>query len=77
MIILKENYRNYESALNITNLDTQKAKRFQLAKKFAVKCTKNEKNSDSFPPKSHFIDTRYSEEYEGLPYLSFLLCKEY
>ena len=63
-IILKENYISYESALNITNLETLKARRSRLAKKFAIKCTKNEKTKDMFPLKSNVIDTRYSEKYE-------------
>ena len=63
-IILKENYITYESALNITNLETLKARRSRLAKKFAIKCTKNEKTKDMFPLKSNVIDTRNSEKYE-------------
>ena len=63
-IILKENYISYESALNITNLETLKARRSRLAKKFAIKCTKNEKTKDMFPLKSNVIDTRNSEKYE-------------
>ena len=35
-----------------------------MAKNFAVKFTKDEKTKDMFPPKSHVIDTKYSEEYE-------------
>ena len=63
-IILKENYTSYESALKITNLKTLKARRYQLARKFAVKCTKKEKTNDMFPLKPLTIDTRNSEKYE-------------
>ena len=63
-IILKENYINYANALYLTNLKTLKARRSQLCKRFAIKCTKNEKTKDMFPLKQHNINTRYPEKYE-------------
>ena len=43
-IILGENYISYDHALYLTNLTTLKARRLLLSKRFAVKCTKNERN---------------------------------
>ena len=63
-IILKENYVNYATALYITNLDTLKARRSHLCKKFALKCTKNEKTMDMFPLKPQIVNTRNAEKYE-------------
>ena len=64
-IILKENYVNYATALYITNLDTLKARRSHLCKKFALKCTKNEKTMDMFPLKPQIVNTRNPEKQAG------------
>ena len=42
-IILKDNYINYQNALNILELDTLKERRDQLCLQFAKKCLSNEK----------------------------------
>ena len=48
-IILGEYYGSYQNALYITKLDTLKARRTLLNKRFAVKCTKNDLTKDMFP----------------------------
>ena len=55
---------NYATALYITNLDTLKARKSHLCKKFALKCTKNEKTMDMFPLKPQIVNTRNAEKYE-------------
>ena len=62
-IILGENYVSYENALYITNLETLKARRTQLSKRFALKCTKNEVLCDMFPLTEHNVNTRNPERY--------------
>ena len=59
-LILKENYTSYESALEATNLHTLETRRLELCKRFAVKCTKNQRTSNMFP-----LDiTRHSNKYQ-------------
>ena len=62
-IILGQNYLNYENALYLTNLETLKARRTQLSRRFALKCTKNDLLSDMFPLSEHNVNTRYPEKY--------------
>ena len=47
-IILGDKYQNYESALNTLNLNDLKTRRDYLCKKFAIKCTENEKTKKMF-----------------------------
>ena len=63
-IILKENYLNYEEALYLTNLQTLKARRAQLCKTFAIKCTRNERTKSMFPLRDQIFQTRNPEKYE-------------
>ena len=42
-IILKDDYTSYLESLEMTGLQTLKARRNQLSLTFAMKCTKNEK----------------------------------
>ena len=62
-IILGENYLSYENALYLSNLETLKARRIQLSKRFAIKCTRNEVLSDMFPLSEHNVNTRNPEKY--------------
>ena len=62
-IILGQNYLNYENALYLTNLETLKARRTQLSRRFALKCTKNDLLSDMFPLSEHNVNTRHPEKY--------------
>ena len=63
-VILRENYVDYRNALYLTNLKTLKARRAQLSKVFAIKCTKNERTKDIFPLKTQIVNTRNPELYE-------------
>ena len=86
-IILNENYINYSTALYITNLKTLKSRRVELCKRFAIKCTKNEKTMGKFPLKQQKIHKRCPEKYEvtkaktsrlansAIPYMQRLLNK--
>ena len=64
-IILKNNYKDYESGLTKLGLDTLTDRREQLCKAFAIKCTKNEKLKHMFPLNaiSHTMKTRKREKY--------------
>ena len=48
-IILKEQYTDYEQALDILNLQSLSDRRIMLAERFARKCQKSEKFSNLFP----------------------------
>ena len=62
-IILKEDYEDYESALNLTGLQTLKERRTYLCKQFAIKCTQNEKTREMFPLNPSSLDSRHFEKY--------------
>ena len=59
-IILKENYKNYQHALNLLELDSLENRREFLCLKFAKKSLKNKKMKSVFIPnkKSHEMNTR-------------------
>ena len=63
-IILGEYYGSYQNALYITKLDTLKARRTLLNKRFAVKCTKNDLTKDMFPLAVNNVNTRHQEKYQ-------------
>ena len=63
-IILAEYYLNYTNALSITKLETLKARRALLRKRFALNCTKNERTKDMFPLSTHSVNTRNPEKYQ-------------
>ena len=67
-IILKDNYINYQNALNILELDTLKERRDQLCLQFAKKCLSNEKMKNLFPPnnRSHMMKPRNYENFQVL-----------
>ena len=59
-IILKDNYINYQDALNILELDASKERHDQLCLKLAKKYLSNEKMKNLFPPnnRSHMMKPR-------------------
>ena len=59
-LILKEQYISYENALRLTNLQSLHTRRTILCKRFAVKCTKNPRTSNMFPPDK----SRHSNKYK-------------
>ena len=63
-IILKDDYLSYEHALKATNLQTLSDRRRMLLKKFALKCTKNERTADMFPLKQNRRNLRKQEVYQ-------------
>ena len=66
-IILKEDYENYESALDLCSLQTLSDRGDQLCYKFAEKCTRNSKTSDMFPLNIPTNNTRHPEKYKVTP----------
>ena len=84
-IILKEDYVDYRSALEMTGLESLHERRAQLALNFAKKCLKSEKTSDLFPLNIKTVNTRPHEKYvvtrarterlakSAVPYLQRLL----
>ena len=62
-IILKEEYTNYNDALKTLNLEMLSDRRQLLAKRFALKCTENDKFSDLFPLNPAGPDLRNNEKY--------------
>ena len=65
-IILKQNYKNYNHALKILELDTLYDRREQLCLNFALKCLKHPRFKDMFPikEKQHEMKTRTMEKFE-------------
>ena len=62
-LILCEDYIDYESALEVTNLKTLKERRKQLCINFANKCIKSG-NDDIFPLNTCKLETRSHEKYQ-------------
>ena len=63
LIILKGGYTSYLESLEMTGLQTLKARRNQLSLTFAMKCTKNEKTRDIFPISENVANTRHHDKY--------------
>ena len=65
-IILRENYKTYENALKLLDLDKLVERREYLCLQFAKKCIKNRKIKDLFPlkDKKHEMITRNQEIFE-------------
>ena len=84
-IILKDDYVDYSSALQLTGLESLHERRTQLSLSFAKKCIKSDKNSDLFPLNNKLVNTRPHEKYaviwarterlakSAVPYLQRLL----
>ena len=64
-IILDQQFKNYENALNILDLDTLEERRDKLCLSSAIKSTKNEKMKSFFilNNKNHQMNTRNKEKY--------------
>ena len=64
-IILKNNYQNYEKALEMLNLDTLHERRRKQCLKFAKDCLRHEQMKQMFPIKANDnqIQMRYKEKY--------------
>jgi hypothetical protein len=62
-IILKEDYVDYSSALQLTGLESLYERRTQLSLNFAEKCLKTNKTSDLFPLNTKTVNTRPHEKY--------------
>ena len=58
-LILREDYDNYQHALEISNLETLETRRKALCLKFAKKCTKSEHSQDIFPLNSNHHHEKY------------------
>ena len=64
-IILKENYANYNDALEIVDLATLESRRLGLCLKFAKSCLRNEKTADMFPLNPSYNESsRNGEKYQ-------------
>ena len=65
-IILKEQYKNYNNAMNVLELETLKERRTNLCLSFATKCLSNPKMKQMFPPnnRTHKMDPRSYEHFQ-------------
>ena len=65
-VILKNNYKDYESALEMLNLDTLCERRRKQCLKFAKDCLKHEQMKKMFPlnEKNSTVETRHKEKYK-------------
>ena len=68
-IILNENYKSYDQALEASGLPTLEQRRIILCQKFASKCLKNEKTCHMFPLNEHSsaMKTRHPEKFYVQP----------
>ena len=66
-IILKEDFLDYQSALNMTGLDTLKERRTQLSLTFAKKCLKNDQMANLFPLNMKTVNTKPHEKFHVIP----------
>ena len=62
-IILKNNYKDYENALNILDLETLNERRNKLCETFAKKCVTSGTISFLLIDKSKYINTRSTDKY--------------
>ena len=84
-IILKDEYTGYSDALEMTGIETLKARRGKLCLNFAKKCVKSSLTSDMFPLNETNVNTRKPEKYHvphaktdrlansAIPYMARLL----
>ena len=65
-IILKDQYKTYENALLLLDLETLKERRSILSLRFAKKCLTNPKMKDLFPPNksNHNMRKRNQEHFQ-------------
>jgi hypothetical protein len=62
-IILKDDYQNYNQALKQLNLQNLSDRRQMLARRFALKCTKNERFKELFPLNSCRNKDKYAVKF--------------
>ena len=74
-IILKDDYLDYASALEMCSLITLKDRRTNLCKLFAKRCTKSEKTKWMFPLKENNHSLRKPEKYVVYPAFTSRLAK--
>ena len=89
-VILKNNYRNYEDALKMLDLDSLQVRRKKQCLKFAKDCLKNEKMKKLFPLNEQKSDMKirfketfkvnkaHTERYRqsAIPYMQRLLNED-
>ena len=83
-LILREEYDNYQHALEMSNLETLETRRKALCLKFAKKCSKSEHSQDLFPlnPNHHhekyFVTFAKTDRLKdsAIPYMQRLLNSE-
>ena len=79
-MILRDNYLDYQSALDLTGLSTLSERRKQLSLNFARKCLKSEESADLFPLNVKSVNTRPHEKYQpvlpGWPTLLYHTFKD-
>ena len=89
-VILKNNYKNYENALEMLDLDSLQERRRKQCLKFAKDCLKNEKMKKLFPlnVQNRELKTRHKETYKenkayteryrnsAIPYMQRLLNED-
>ena len=65
-VILQENYKGYENALNSLYLETLAMRRENLFLKFAQECVRNKKTKHMFPliKKNHNTETKISGNFK-------------
>ena len=63
-IILKDDYENYNQALETLNLQTLSDRRQMLARRFAEKCTKSDRFKDLFPLNDNLMGARNKEKFK-------------
>ena len=90
IVILKNNYRNYEDALKMLDLDSLKERRRKQCLKFAKDCLKHEKMKMLFPlnvqnnetktrhKETYKVNKAYTERYRqsAVPYMQRLLNED-
>ena len=74
-MILKEDYSDYPSSLQVSGLETIKQRRTQLSLSFAKKCLKSDRMSDLFPLNNKTVKPRPHEKYYVTPAKTECLAK--
>ena len=66
-LALKDDYRDYQSALSKTNLETLVVRRFKLSKNFALKTSKHPKHSKWFVKTKSGTNTQSNKPIYKMP----------
>ena len=64
MIIMKDNYINYENALDKLKLQNLSDRRLMLASRFANRCTQNERFKSLFPTSDRNLNLRNNQKFQ-------------